>query len=364
MKVLILGGSRYLGPRVAKALADAGHEIAVFNRGRTRGPIPCEVTELKGDRESADDLAKAAADFRADAVVDSLAFSASDAKTALQAFGGRVKRYVVISSVSVYGRLRWIPAGENHPYYSDDRPWPGATGQYARGKAEMERTFLEAHAKEGFPVTFIRPSAIYGYSRLFNVWGYSTRHIARIRADKPVIVPDTGESLIQPVYIDDVAEAILRVLAADAADGEGFNCAGPEPMTLFDMFKAHGNVLGKKVEIVEIPALVLHAIDPTRCVRAATNLVYHHAYDITKARTLLGWNPRNFMSGLRETIGFLDRKGLIESLQEEDWEDRVINLFRTQGMQAIEKVGREINAEARITGPDHSTLPTWAPVPG
>lgn len=364
MRVLILGGSRYLGPRAAKALADRGHEVAVFNRGQTRGPMPCEVTELSGDRKSVADLAKAGDAFRPDAVMDSLAFDASDAHIALEAFQGKVARYVVISSVSVYGRLRWVPAGENHPYYTEDRPWPGATGEYAAGKAAMEKVFLAAHGKSGFPVTFIRPSAIYGYARLFNVWGYSTRHVARIRAGKPVIVPDTGEGLIQPAYIDDVADAIARALATDSACGEGFNCAGPCPMTLYDMFKAHGRALGKPVEIVEIPAWILYAIDPTRCVRAATNMVYHHAYDITKAQTVLGWVSRDFESGLSTTIRFLDDNGLIERLEEDDWEDRVIRLYRTKGMQAIEKVCREINAEARITGPDHSTLPAWAPQTG
>lgn len=361
MRVLILGGSRYLGPRTAKALSDAGHDIAVLNRGKTRAPIPCEVTEIRGDRASTADLAHATDVFMPDAVVDSLAFDAADAGRAIAVFGGKVSRYIVISSVSAYGRLRWVPAAENHPYYSEDRPLPGATGDYARGKAEMEQGFLRAFAAEGFPATILRPSVIYGYARLLNVWDYSTSHVARIRAGKPVIVPDTGEGLIQPVHVDDVAAAVARTLGTDAVVGEAFNCAGPKFMTLFEMFQTYGIVLDRPVEVVEIPASILHAVDPVRCARAATNLVYHHAYDITKARTLLGWRPRKFERGLRETVEFLDSNGLVESVG--DWEDAVIETFRTEGARSIENIGLEIRTRAGIDPPERKVLPAWSPAP-
>ncbi len=75
MRVLVLGGTRFIGPPTVARLVDAGHEVTVFHRGETEGKLPSEVRHLHGDRR---DLAPHAAAFRRfdpDVLLDTLAMS-------------------------------------------------------------------------------------------------------------------------------------------------------------------------------------------------------------------------------------------------------------------------------------------------
>ncbi len=364
MKVLILGGSRYLGPRLACALTEAGHEVGVFNRGRIRAPVPVPVTEIRGDRASAADLRNALGSFRPDVVVDNIAFSKADADVALEVFAGVVQRYVAVSSVAVYGRPTTVPAAEDHPLFDGRPPVPGAAGAYAEGKVQMESAFLAAHRASALPVAIIRPSVIYGYGRLLSAWNYNTRHVTRIEASKPVIVPDRGEALIQPVYVDDVALAIARAVESDGAPGEAFNVCGPSPMPLHEYFAAHGRVLGKPVEMVEIPSAFLHAADPVTFARAFTNLAFNHACDVSKLRRVLRVEPRPLEEGLRATIGFLREHDLLEPTRDDDPDDRLIAAFRSLDETFMKEVGERLRRSARIEPARETVLPPWCPSSG
>ena len=363
MKILILGGRRYLGPRLVKTLLDRGHEPVLFNRGRTNAPLPVDVPvrEVTGDRGNERDLAAIVESEKFDAVVDTLAFGAADAELAVRVFSGKVGRYLVISSVACYGRLNKVPADEGHPYVDEIRAFPMPANNYATGKRDVERVLLAAHQKTGFPVTIIRPSVSYGFGRLFSIWGYSNRHVSRIRAGKPVIVPDTGEGLIQPVYIDDEAAIIERALVTEAAIGEAFNCAGPTAVPLWEYFRAHGAALGKRVETVELPASFLYGFDPVLCPRASQNLIFNHAYDVTKLKRVLGFeHTLSLEAGLKETIAFQDRWDLIEPTGD-DADDWLIDAFQNDPACDLQTQGEALRAAKGYQPPDKPPLVKWAP---
>ena len=68
MRVLVIGGTNFIGPHVVRALLAAGHEVTVFNRGKTDADLPAAVTRLTGDRAEGDLAALAGAEF--DATID------------------------------------------------------------------------------------------------------------------------------------------------------------------------------------------------------------------------------------------------------------------------------------------------------
>jgi len=363
MKILILGGRRYLGPRLVKRLIDCGHEPVLFHRGRTNAPLPVEgpIREVIGDRNQQGVLEELVAQERFDAVVDTLAFDAAGAERAITVFDGRIDKYLVISSVACYGRLLHVPANENHPYVDDTRAFPMPSNEYSVGKRDVEQVMLAAYQRKGFPVIIIRPSVSYGYGRLFSIWGYSSRHVSRIRAGKQVIVPDTGEGLIQPVFIDDEAAIVERALVTDAAVGQAFNCAGPVAVPLWEYFSAHGTALGRPVQCVEIPSLYLEGFDPMLCVRASQNLVFNHAYDVSKLERVLRFQQfTSLEDGLRHTIAFQDQWGLIEP-SADDPDDWIIDGYNAYKVIKPRQQGEQLRRDRDYQLSEKSPLVTWAP---
>lgn len=364
MKVLIIGGRRYLGPRLVQRLLDCGHEPVLFNRGRTKAPLPTlrPIREIQGDCRDESSLRHGVQAGRFDAVIDTQAFNGDDAERAIRALEGKIAKYLVISSVACYGRLRAIPADESHPYISDETGFPGEGNSYATGKRDVEQVCLKAHADRNFPAIIIRPSVAYGYARLVSIWGYCTRHVSRIRAGKPIIVPDNGESLIQPIHIDDEAAIIEKALTNEAAIGQAFNCAGPRAVPLWQYFKTHAEVLGKPIACIEIPAVLIHGFDPVRGARSSENLVFNHAYDVSKLQRVLNFkHSYELNEGLKHTIAFLDRWGLMEPTGEIDPEDHLIDSWRREAGSMLNTIGEQLRLKTRHQVPDKTSLINWAP---
>src|SRR5262249_53586847 len=102
MRVLVIGGTRFLGPRMVERLGRSGHQAGGFHRGHTAASLPAAVRHIPGDRRR---LAAYAAEFRRlapDVVVDMLAFTEHDARSLISTFAGLAGRAVVLSSGDVY----------------------------------------------------------------------------------------------------------------------------------------------------------------------------------------------------------------------------------------------------------------------
>src|SRR3954469_2038092 len=101
MRILVIGGTRFMGPQVVRRLVEAGHDITVFHRGETKTDLP-SVNRIYGDRR---DLSSFAAEFKAfgpDVVLDMIPYTEEDARQLMQVFTGLVQRVVAVSSADVY----------------------------------------------------------------------------------------------------------------------------------------------------------------------------------------------------------------------------------------------------------------------
>lgn len=363
MKVLILGGSLFLGPILARQLQEKGHTVVLFNRGKTRSKLPAGISQVHGDRKNTVQLTAAAVEVQPDAVIDNLLYTANDAKQAVEIFGGRVVRYIAISSVAAYGRLIQIPAPETHPLYSPDRGMSLYYDEYARGKAAMEQVLQTAHAEKNFPFTTFRPSVIYGYSRIFNVFLYNNRHVSRIRHEKAIIVPDSGESLMQWVHVEDVAAAIVRSLDVPASIGQAYNICGPDINTISHYFELHGTVLNRSVKLARVSALLLSAVDPINCSWNHANWIYNHAYDLSKLKEQLDFEPTYGMErGIRETIAFQEKHNMLEPSLDKDLDDHVIALSEEIVSKEIEREGKDLAISLGLELPKSVIAPPWCSV--
>ncbi len=102
MKVLVVGGTRFIGPYAVRRLAEAGHEIAVFHRGRTGAELPEGVGRIPGDRRNLGDFADEFRRFAPEGVLDMIPMYEEDARVVVAVFRDVARRVVAISSEDVY----------------------------------------------------------------------------------------------------------------------------------------------------------------------------------------------------------------------------------------------------------------------
>jgi len=235
LRILILGGTGFIGPHQVRYAMSRGHSITVYNRGRQKEDWPGPVEELLGDRNTRD--LKSLQGRNWDVCIDNpttLPFWVRDAGLALH---DRVKQYIFISTVSAYAENKTAGADETAPvaHY---------TGQDAM--AETQET-LRAHpalygplkavseheAQRYFPgkATIVRPGLIAGpgdESDRFTYWP------VRLSRGGEVLAPGDGSDPIQLIDVRDLAEWTIRL--AESRTSGVFNATGPaRPMTMREM---------------------------------------------------------------------------------------------------------------------------------
>ena len=138
MRLLILGGSAFLGRAVASQALASGHEVTVFNRGRT-APDVTGVAVVRGDRESPADLERLAGHGPWDAVVDTSGYVPQTVGASVRALAGSAAAYVFMSTINVFKDWPAQPVGDDSPVH-DCSPDAGPDdGDYGTLKAGCER---------------------------------------------------------------------------------------------------------------------------------------------------------------------------------------------------------------------------------
>lgn len=102
MRILIIGGTRFMGPLVVRFLYEQGHEVTVFHRGQNQAAMPEGVRELLGDRHSPAAFDDRLRELEPDVVLDMIPVTEQDAIAVMRAFTGVARRVVSISSQDVY----------------------------------------------------------------------------------------------------------------------------------------------------------------------------------------------------------------------------------------------------------------------
>ena len=303
MRVVVIGGTRFIGRHTVPALLDRGHDVTVFHRGTTPSPFGNRVGELLGDRLDRTSVERALRGERFDAVVDIT--YAWDARTGAKEIGyvadaldGAAKRYVYLSSVSVYG--------DGPMPLREDGPRDATLGAYSEDKIAAEDYLFDAHRHGRFDVAIVRPPFVYG------PWNNIPREAwfwDRILAGRPVIVPDDGQTRFQWAAAKDVAWALATCVEHPAATGQAFNIADAEPLTHAAFIDRLAEVAGRPVEKVPVPRKRLHALGggslgPGMYFGATLDAEVDFSVSIEKARRLLGFEPTDPREGLAETFAW------------------------------------------------------------
>ena len=245
MKVLILGGTVFLGRAIATAASEQGHDVAILSRGRS-GPDPDGVRVFRGDRDRPDGL-RALDGQLFDVVVDTSRQSVGQVRRAVETLRDRTERYVYTSTISVYRDF-------SEPGNTEDSPtheplWPTSPeqeadpGNYPALNSACERLVLDAFGDRGLVV---RPGLIVGDHDPTDRFGYWP---ARLSRGGTVLAPGAPDRPVQFIDVHDVAEFIVRA-ARDARTGV-YNVRGPAtPLTMHDFLAVCRRKVGAASELV------------------------------------------------------------------------------------------------------------------
>ena len=229
MKVLVIGGTRFIGRLLVDELVKEGHDVAVLHR-KPKHDFGRRVENIMADRNDGAALREALSGRRFEVVFDNVydferGTTAEQVEATVHACGERLSRYIFLSSVASYGD--GLNHKESDPLAPDYHPDP-----YIRHKATTERLLFRMHSQRGLPVVTFRPPFVYGantnYYREQFFWD-------RLRAGRPIIIPGDGHRLMQFVYVRNLVDALVAAMTEPRAEGEAFNIGDSKPLTQVEL---------------------------------------------------------------------------------------------------------------------------------
>lgn len=307
MNVLLIGGTGLISSGIVTHLLKRKARVTMFNRGqrdsRLAGPVEC----ITGDRNKPEELAACVEGRTWDVVIDMICFKPEQADLSIRTFAGKCKQFIFCSTVCTYGIK--IPAG-----VVIDETFPQApVGDYGTNKVACEQAFLRAGERGDFAATIIRPSHTYGEGApLIDQLEFNACSWDRIERGLPVIVAGDGMQLWNSTHRDDVGSLFAHACMNERTFGESYNATTQRIFTWRDYYREAAAALGKKAQLVSMPAEWIIRHDPQRFGLLWGITRYHGPYTSAKAkRDIPGFEITiDFQTGAKRTLDDLKARGV------------------------------------------------------
>jgi nucleoside-diphosphate-sugar epimerase len=304
MRTLVLGGTGFVGRRLVEVLTAEGAGVTVLNRGVTPVELPPGVARLVADRSDATSMRAALARTEWDAVFDVSGVvkvaGGADVGDLADLLGGRVGRYVYVSSQSLYRMNGAFPWSEDSPVVEPD------VTAYGGFKVAAERALLARHVTSGFPATIARPAAIYGPYN--NIYDMEAAMFRRLLERRPVLLPYHGLVIGSYGHVDDLCRALLIMATHPSAIGEVFNVT-TSAVTSAAYVATLAEVVGVEPDVVLLPDDLAQTASRPLFSRLFTP-AHHGMLDPSKITRVLGLSPvYDLRAGHAQTLEWFRRSG-------------------------------------------------------
>jgi nucleoside-diphosphate-sugar epimerase len=300
VNVLLIGGTGLISTGIVKHLRTRGVNITMFNRGQRENTLGGDIEIITGDRNDAAALGQCVAGGRTwDVVIDMICFSPKQAELSIRTFAGKCRQFIFCSTVCTYGTK--IP-----PRVLVDETFPQEPiSGYGRDKMACEKLFLEAHARNDFAATIVRPSHTYGPgSPLIDNLEVNAVAWDRIAKGKPVLCSGDGLGLWVSTHRDDCGKLFAYACLNEKTFGQAYNATRDEQFTWRDYYRQAASVIGQPARVIFMPANWIVNHDPKRFGLLKEIAQFHGPYSSEKAKRDV---PQfrceiDFVTGARQTL--------------------------------------------------------------
>jgi len=261
MRLLILGGTRFLGRHLAAQALDDGHDVTLLHRGRSGPQLFPQADHRLADRDGPG-LAVALADGSWDTVIDTSAYFPRQVRSAAAALAGRVGQYQLVSTVSVYAGFEPAPMGEDGPVQllEDEAVETVTPATYGGLKARCEDAAFEAFGER---CLVSRPGLLVGPHDPTGRYTWWVQRLARAADGDEVLAPGDPGAAIQCIDARDAAT--WHLLQAGLGTTGVFNLSGPHQPTTMGAFLDTARALlapGARLTWVDEDFLLRHDVKP------------------------------------------------------------------------------------------------------
>lgn len=258
MRILILGGNRFVGADLVSRMVLDGHDVTVAALDPPLDRVRSHVRFINLDRRDREVMSAALEHLEFDVVLDNIAFKPSDVELFLEVMEGRIGRYVLTSSVDIYPASNARYYAERHEVLSPSDLQKSPSGErYLRGKRGCEKV-LRAST---IPWSVVRPAMVFGLSDpvapppqmlhgMGRTYGRSLFFPCRVVDCGPILLRQDERRVFSLVSSQDVASALAIAATHPNAEYTSFNIAGDEIWTLERMIRAMGETMGLELEVV------------------------------------------------------------------------------------------------------------------
>lgn len=289
MRALVIGGTGFTGSFVVPHLLESGHEVTCLVRptsDRSHLP-PARVSFIEGSMEDVVSLRRAMRGHDALVCIASLGFGHGPGLVGA-AEQASIRHAVFISTTALFTRI-------------------AAKSRAVR--LEAESTIVQST----LPYTILRPTMIYGSARDRNMF----RLIRYLQRWPVIAVAGSGKRLQQPIFVDDVARAVIGVLGTEATLRHAYNIAGARPLTFDEIIDTICRILGRRVRKLHVPLTPvsaalrtceqMHLRFPIRA-EQILRLDEDKAFPWEDAARDFGFDPISFEEGIAREIANPDGK--------------------------------------------------------
>ena len=283
MKILVMGGTRFVGKSLVSKLLNQNHEIDIFTRGNKSNPDNTNL--IKGDRNDIECILKIK-NKKYDVIFDISGREVEQTKLLIENIDDSFLRYIYVSSAGVYKDNYELPLSEDSPLDTNSRH---------KGKFETENWLVE----KKIPFTSFRPTYIYGpgnYNKIEN-WFFE-----RLFQLKKIPIPGDGSLITQLGHVSDLSDVMIKCLDFEKSKNSIYNCSGEKGVTIKGLIYMCAEVCGLNKNDISLNRFDFEKLDP-KSRKGFPIRLNHYQTDISKIKNDLNWKPKfDLLSGLKDSF--------------------------------------------------------------
>ena len=283
MKILVMGGTRFVGKSLVSKLLNQNHEIDIFTRGNKSNPDNTNL--IKGDRNDIECILKIK-NKKYDVIFDISGREVEQTKLLIENIDDSFLRYIYVSSAGVYKDNYELPLSEDSPLDTNSRH---------KGKFETENWLVE----KKIPFTSFRPTYIYGpgnYNKIEN-WFFE-----RLFQLKKIPIPGDGSLITQLGHVSDLSDVMIKCLDFEKSKNSIYNCSGEKGVTIKGLIYMCAEVCGLNKNDISLNRFDFEKLDP-KSRKGFPIRLNHYQTDISKIKNDLNWEPKfDLFTGLKDSF--------------------------------------------------------------